>query len=233
MQDPEQEPMTTNYHVVSLIDVNELLPFVKRVRQNTDEPTKEEEAKLQAELDRFFSTLKRYYHTPIHYIGDERRYGKHLERYLINKTGFIEIMVEAPLHLNAHFISKREAETFAQALKKTLFETVPASPVRSMFIDSVRVQDKKASATYQTYDKLHHKLVYKPLILTATAINIIIVFGLLKLFFQYVVEHIFKTKPLIFGPIDGYAIFAAVITSFLFTILYEHTTRLAQKLLPT
>ncbi|NJL44301.1 MAG: hypothetical protein HC945_03245 [Nitrosarchaeum sp.] len=219
-----------NYHVVSLIDVNELLPFVKRI-QDTEEANLREDEKLRDELHKFFTILKKHYHKPLHHIGEEKRFGKHLERYLIDKGGFIEIMVEAPLHLSAHFAKKGNAEDFCKALKETLQETVPASPCRQMFIDSVRVSRPRKVITYHKYDRIHHQIVHKPLIAFFAVINVLIIFGILKVALTSL-GHLLQLQLPHLGPIDGYELMAAALVSFLVTIIFDWTSKTMQRMLP-
>lgn len=222
--------MSANYHVVSLIDVNELLPFIKRVKEGEEEQ-EQEENKLREELHKFFTILKKYYHRPIHHIGEEKSYGKHLERYLVDKGGFIEIMVEAPLHLSAHFFSKARAEEFSRALKEALKESVPASPVRSMFIDSVYVSKAKRAITYHKFDRLRHKLLHKPLIAFFGALNVLIVFGLLKVSISYACIELLHWPALQWSGLSVYDLLAAAIVSFVVTIIFEWTNNTMQKIM--
>lgn len=218
-----------NYHVVSLIDVNELLPFVKRESQTEEDEAREEE-KLKRELHAFFETLKKNYPHPLHHIAEEKRFGKHMERYLIEGGGFIEIMVEAPLHLNAHFTAKAKAEEFAHALKQALHEAVPDSPVRQMFVDSISVK-RQGSDTYHKYDRLHHHLVYQPIILLFTAINILLLFGVLKAGLDRLFI-IFDWPSPSWGALELTALVAALLVSAAFTLIFNYTRRAVRGVLP-
>ena len=53
-----------------------------------------------------------------------------------------EVMVEPPVALSAHFVHDKRAKVFIVALKKTLKQTLPKSPVVDMFLESIEVQDE-------------------------------------------------------------------------------------------
>jgi hypothetical protein len=68
---------------------------------------------------------------------------KNYERFIFDKGGFFEIMVEAPVAMSAHFVHKDQADKFCKALKSSLKEILPSTPVTKMLLDSISVQSEQ------------------------------------------------------------------------------------------
>ena len=74
---------------------------------------------------------------------------------MFENGGFFEIMIEAPLAMNAHFIDEKKADSFCRAIKNTLSNMLPDSPVSKMFIDSIAVQTQDDdSLTYKKWETM-------------------------------------------------------------------------------
>jgi|SRR3989344_3673301 len=133
--------MNTNHIFVSALDINELLPFVICKTKSLQENFKEQD-RSKKELLRFIKELEKNFKEELSYLGMDIIGEKSYERFMFKKNGFLEVMVEAPVALNAHFPEKKRAEQFCKALKKTLTKILPKARGKEMFIDSIEVQDE-------------------------------------------------------------------------------------------
>jgi len=146
--------LKTKHIFVPALDVGELLPFVVRKTKNLQENMKEQE-RAKKELVRFVDLLQKNLKEPIWYMGMDVIEEKSYERFIFEKGGFFELMIEEPLAMNAHFVHKKRAQAFCKALKKTFKKIMGPSPVRDMFIDSIKIQDEKdTSLTYERWDQM-------------------------------------------------------------------------------
>ncbi|MBW2971323.1 hypothetical protein KY320_04145, partial [Candidatus Woesearchaeota archaeon] len=114
-----------------------------------------EQDRAKKELVRFIELLENKYKQPVYYMGMDIIEAKTYERFIFDNGGFLEIMSEAPLALNAHFVHREQAEDFKKALVETLKEILPKTPVADMFLNSIEVNDEKdQSLTYDKWDKM-------------------------------------------------------------------------------
>ncbi|MBI2670832.1 hypothetical protein HYX18_02555 [Candidatus Woesearchaeota archaeon] len=143
--------MKTKHIFVPALDVSELLPFTKRKTKKLSESLKEQE-RARKELEKFVDKLEKNYKEKIWYMGMDVITGKTYERFIFDKGGFFEIMIEAPLAMNAHFVHERQAKKFNEALKKTLKQIMPKTSVSDLFINSIEVgSEEEESLTYKTW----------------------------------------------------------------------------------
>lgn len=146
--------METKHIFVAAVDVGEILPFVIRTKKNVKESLVEQE-RARLELERFIDVLESKYKEKIWYMGMDVIAGKNYERFIFDKGGFFEIMVEAPLALNAHFVNEKKAEKFRDALKECLTVIIPKGPISDMFINAIEVQKEESeSLTYKEWNNL-------------------------------------------------------------------------------
>ena len=146
--------MKTKHFFVAVLDVNELFPFSVVKTVNFEEGLKKEEETKKA-LALFVDNLEKHFKQKIYYMGMDVIEAKYYERFIFAKNGFLEIMMDKPAAVNAHFTEEKEAKKFCDALKKTLGKILPDTPVSQMFIDSIEVQnEKEQSFTYDTWNKL-------------------------------------------------------------------------------
>ena len=146
--------MKTKHIFVAAVDVGEVLPFAVKKMKSLAENMKEQE-RAHNELVRFIDLLEKSYKQPIYYMGMDIIEAKTYERFMFRKGGFFEIMTEAPLAMNAHFVERKQAEKFQKALVKTLREIMPQTQVTDMFLDSIEVNDEQdESLTYEKWDKM-------------------------------------------------------------------------------
>ena len=131
--------MKTKHIFVSVLDVNEILPFRPKKRRLKDSLSGDD---VNEELSKFVDVLSKSLKEPIWYMGMDIIGSKNYERFIFENGGFFEIMVDAPIAMNAHFVHKPRANKFKTALKKTLKEILPKEPVINMFVDSIEVQSE-------------------------------------------------------------------------------------------
>ena len=146
--------MKTKHIFVPVLDIEEMLPFVIKSKGKLQEKIKEQET-ARAELTKFIDQLEKNYKESIYYMGMDIIESKTYERFIFEKGGFFEIMIEAPLSMNAHFIDEKKAKSFCLALKKTLKSVLKNNPMAKMFINSIEVQDESDQGlTYEKWDRM-------------------------------------------------------------------------------
>ena len=148
--------MNTKHIFVSVLDVAENLPFDVKQEKNLAKNFENQE-KARKELSKFIDLLQKNLKEDISYLGMDVIGEKSYERFMFKGSGFLEIMVEAPIALTAHFPNKRRAKKFCLALKKTMKKTLPKGPESQMFIDSIEVQDENdTSLTVKEWHKIQN-----------------------------------------------------------------------------
>ncbi|MEM4259796.1 MAG: hypothetical protein QXG00_01010 [Candidatus Woesearchaeota archaeon] len=146
--------MKVKHVFVAILDVNELLPFsLKRTKDLSGGIKQQENAKK--ELVKFIDMLEKLYGQHIYYIGTDIIEAKTYERFIFQKEGFFEVMMEAPLAMNAHFVEEKDAERFLKAIKEVLNKILPNSPIKKIFLESIHVQSEKdQSLTFNMWNTL-------------------------------------------------------------------------------
>ncbi len=134
--------MKTKHIFVPALDVGEILPFLVRKTKDIGKNLQEQE-RAKKELVSFIDKLEKNLNQAVYYMGFDIIGEKAYERFIFDKGGFFEIMIESPLALNAHFVHESQAKSFLQALKKTLKSILPKNPISDMFIESIEIQDEK------------------------------------------------------------------------------------------
>ncbi len=142
--------METHHIFVPLLDIGELMPF--GVNANNLKVKIDEEA-INKNLIGFIRKLEKKLKLRIYYIGFDIIGERFYERFMFEKGGFLEIMMEAPVALNAHFTNKKSAESFVKALKSALHAVLPNNPVTRMLIESICTKDE--NDTSLTVEKWH------------------------------------------------------------------------------
>src|SRR3989344_6964818 len=146
--------MKTKHIFVPALDVGEILPFVIRKTKTLKNFIKEQE-RARKELEKFIDGLQKNYKEPIWYMGMDVISGKTYERFIFEKGGFFEIMIEEPLALNAHFVHQKQANKFSLALKKTLKGVLSKGPSSELFLESIEVQsEEEEDLTYKKWTSL-------------------------------------------------------------------------------
>lgn len=144
--------MRTKHLFVPALDVGERLPFAVR-KTETLQQSFDEQDRAKRELVKFINHLERKLRQKVFYMGFDVIGEKSYERFLFDKGGFLEVMVESPVALNAHFVHDTQAKSFAKALKAALMDLMPKGPVTQLFLDSIEVQDQ--DDTSLTVEKWH------------------------------------------------------------------------------
>src|SRR3989338_5636091 len=146
--------MNTKHLFVPALDVSELLPFAVRKTNNLQDSFAEQDRAKQ-ELVKFVNKLEKTLKQKIFYLGFDVIGEKSYERFIFDKGGFFEVMVESPVALNAHFVHDKHAAAFAAALKKTLSRVLPKSAVAQLFIESIEVQNQDdTSLTVEKWNRM-------------------------------------------------------------------------------
>ncbi len=146
--------MKTKHVFVPLLDVGELLPFVVKAKESLQDNLTEQDRAKQ-ELVKFITHLEKQYKEGIFYMGMDIIESKSYERFIFEKEGFFEIMTEAPLAMNAHFIKEKTAKKFSAALKKAIKKSLPDNPMAEMLLNSIEVQcEQDQSLTYAKWDTM-------------------------------------------------------------------------------
>lgn len=146
--------MKTKHIFVPALDVGEILPFVVRKTKTLQENIKEQE-RARNELVKFIGMLEKNYKESIYYMGMDIIESKSYERFIFEKGGFFEIMIDSPLAMNAHFVHSEKAKKFCEALKKTIKSILKKDKVAEMFVNSIEVNSEQdQSLTYEKWDRM-------------------------------------------------------------------------------
>ncbi len=138
--------MKTKHFFVPVLDAAEVVPFTIRITGKAKKDLTSPDT-ARKELERFIKILERNFKEPIWYMGFDVIGEKYYERFLFDKGGFLEIMMEAPLVMNAHFVRQARAKRFAIAMKKTLTSCLPKSPICKMLIENVEASSEEMEET--------------------------------------------------------------------------------------
>lgn len=146
--------MKTKHIFVPVLDVGEIVPFTLKETDSVGENMEEQE-NTRAKLAEFIDKLELKFGEGIYYLGFDEIAGKFYERFMFENGGFFEIMIEAPLAMNAHFTDKKKADKFCRAVQGTLKIILPDSPISKMFIESISVQSQEdESLTYKKWETM-------------------------------------------------------------------------------
>ena len=134
-----RKPMKTKHVFVALLDVSHLLAFgLGRCADPAESLAAVE--KSRAELEIFMNALEKEFKEPVWYMGTDILADKMYERFMFEGGGFLEIIIERPIAISAHFIDQQRARRFAAALKRTIEKCVVNSPHRDMLISGITVE---------------------------------------------------------------------------------------------
>lgn len=135
--------MQSKHSFVSFLDLTETLPFA---------PSKESD-EYMLKLFKFLDRLSYGFREKIYYIGQDNIGEKFYDRFLFEKGGFIEIMAQKPVAIVAHFVEKKRAEKFADALKTMIIKT--KTPAAKIVADSIEWSTETENILdYKTWSKL-------------------------------------------------------------------------------
>lgn len=146
--------LKVKHFYVNVLDAPELIPFTVKLEKDLTASLKQQE-KARQELDKFINILRKDFKEPIWYIGFDIIGEKFFERFIFEHGGFLEIMMEAPSAINAHFVHEARAEKFTKALKKTLTKILPKKPIAKMFLENIEIgSEEAAELKVEEWDKL-------------------------------------------------------------------------------
>lgn len=146
--------MKTRHFFVPVLDVSEVLPFCIKHQKELSDSMKEHERAIR-ELEKFVSKLEKNYNEKIWYMGMDVIMGRTYERFIFDKGGFFEIMIEAPIAMNAHFVHEQQAKKFREALVKTLRQSMARSDLTEMFVNSIQIgNEEEENLSYKTWNNL-------------------------------------------------------------------------------
>ncbi len=146
--------MKTKHVFVPCLDVGDLLPFSVRKTKTLKESIEEQE-RAKREMVAFIDRLEKGYGQAIYYMGMDIIESKSYERFIFEKGGFLEIMVESPLAMNAQFVHDAQARKFCTVLKKTFRSILKKDGVSEMFINSIEVNtEHDESLTYEKWERI-------------------------------------------------------------------------------
>jgi hypothetical protein len=195
------------YKVVSYVDVNDLLTFAKKEYKSLEDQIKEEK-RIEEELKKFIKNVQNHSNYKIHFIGHEKRYGNHLARFLFKDSGFLEIMLEKPLAINAHFVNEDAAKKFASGLRKALDAELSDSPVKKMIIDSIKVENgfEAHPLTLSEWSKMHRIAIHRTVVVTIIALQIVLIMELTKYVFHTVAAEFFHLQTYVVALLTALAV---------------------------
>ncbi len=213
-----------DYTIVNLVDVNEFLSFAKKEYKELEQQIKEEE-RVERELKKFISEIAKYSKHIIHYIGHEKRYGTHLVRFLFKQGGFLEVIVQKPVTLNAHFIDAASAKKFAAGLKKTLQKWLPDTPIKQLIIDSIKIETGKREneITIEKWTKLHRIALHHTVVITFTALLVYVILESTKAYFAEISKGVLHYESIIIS------MSVAVVLSFSFDPIRAKIEQIIEK----
>lgn len=142
---------------VTLLDLPEAMPFGFVADEKMSQPDADE--KKLAESDRkliiFAAVLQKNFKEQLVYIGEDVIGEKFYKRFLFENNGFVEIMTGVPVVISAHLIGKARADKFADALRKTITQTIKDPKPRQILLSSIEVsEDEGDRLSYEKWEKL-------------------------------------------------------------------------------
>jgi len=148
------KPKSKQYWFVPVLDAAEIIPFAIRKAKNVKESFALQDQSRDS-LAKFIPALEKAFGGKIISIGSDVIGEKFYERYLFDKDGFLEIMMEAPLAMNAHFVDEKCAKRFAAALKKALSGMLPKNQMSKMLVENIQPSSAAESELkVETWDKI-------------------------------------------------------------------------------
>ena len=145
--------MNTKHIFITALDINEQLPFTVKKTKKLQE-TFQEQDRARKELNKFIKNLEKQFKEEISYLGMDVIGEKAYERFMFKSSGFLEVMVEPPVALTAHFPNKPRAKKFHTALKTTMKKTLKG-PQKDIFLDSITLNDEQdQSLTVEDWKKM-------------------------------------------------------------------------------
>ncbi|MCK4491507.1 MAG: hypothetical protein KAU03_02710 [Candidatus Altiarchaeales archaeon] len=141
--------MEIKHCCVSLLDVPEVLPFGFEPSSSENimdllEGTDHSEDKLLG----FMSDLEREFGERIYRLGQDMVAEKLYRRYLLERDGFIEVAIEKPCAVIAHFTTMERGEKFANALANVVKKYV-GGEIANLLCDDINISCQEQSELTQ------------------------------------------------------------------------------------
>ena len=149
--------MKSKHTYVVLIDLPEALPFEFKIEKTKpwELRSDNESRKCEKTLFDFVSKLEKNFKEEFSFIGEDLIGEKFYKRFLFPNGGFLEIMYQPPAALIAHFIESKRAESFVDALRKVIDETVREEKAKTILKNLIEVNtEKEEPLTYEKWAKL-------------------------------------------------------------------------------
>ncbi len=141
--------MEIRHCCVSLLDVPEVLPFgfepsatenLVEILEDTDHS--------EDMLMEFMTDLETEIKEPIYRLGQDMVGEKLYRRYLLERDGFIEVALEKPAAVIAHFTNIKRGKDFAAALEKTITKYVEGD-IAKLLCDDINISYQQESELTQ------------------------------------------------------------------------------------
>ncbi|MFH1641429.1 MAG: hypothetical protein ABIC04_00860 [Nanoarchaeota archaeon] len=128
--------MRLKHVFIPVLDVCNLLPFTLKATDD-QQPAKNE-------LMEFVKKLENNYEETIYHIEKDIIKTENYEKFIFENGGFMEIMIEAPVVMTAHFSDMKKAKKYKNALIKTLKMIIPHNQLTTMFMNSIEIKHKSS-----------------------------------------------------------------------------------------
>jgi len=129
--------MKSKHFFVPVLDVAGLIPFSVKLNHDIKEDLVLQ-SKSEKELEKFIRMLDNSFRETAWYMGFDVIGEKFYERFMFDKGGFFEVMMEHPAAMVGHFTSMKRAEKFASALRKALSKVLPKTTAAKLFIEDIK-----------------------------------------------------------------------------------------------
>ncbi len=147
--DNKNNCMKGNTAFVSLLDITEALPFSFRM-----DDILEEDDKIMRPVERFITELEKNFREQIIPIGEDIIGEKFYCRYLFKGNGFLEIMLQPPVAIVAHFAEHRKALKFSEALKTSIDSFIREKKSREVLKNVIEISGEKEALSYKSWSKV-------------------------------------------------------------------------------
>ncbi|RLI99758.1 MAG: hypothetical protein DRP03_02610 [Candidatus Aenigmatarchaeota archaeon] len=150
--------MIKRHWFVTLIDLPEALPFVVKESEIAKEVFGENvKGSYIEKLISFIKAIENEFGYEVAYVGEEAKADKYYTRFLFKDGGLLEIMIQAPCAIIAHFIEREKAERFAATLRNVLDRVVKDKTMCQLLKDSIELSSATDEAlTYEKWSEMRN-----------------------------------------------------------------------------
>jgi hypothetical protein len=143
--------MKTKTAFVSLLDITEALPFSFKIEDDIFG----DDGKIMRPVEHFISNLEKNLREQIIPVGEDIIGEKFYYRYLFKSNGFMEIMLQPPVAIVAHFIEQKKAVKFSEALKVTIDNVVKEKKTAEVLKNVIEISaEQKEALSYKSWSKV-------------------------------------------------------------------------------